>query len=102
MKMESDILKKVKELEVRSTPTFPETDLADAYEKYIVLLNAEINELLGIAMAHGWQSSRVEEGNQARERITAAHKDFWHQLEITKDAAKLQALNWVCNMTQEI
>lgn len=40
--------------------------LEDAYKKYIDLLCEELNELTGMAFVHGWKSSRVEAGAEAR------------------------------------
>jgi len=46
--------------------------LIKAYDEYIVILVAEINDFAGLAFAHGFQSSRVQEGKDAREKITQA------------------------------
>ncbi len=40
------------------------------YDKYIALLVAEINELVGIASEHGWGSHRFDEGVKCREDIS--------------------------------
>lgn len=48
---------------------------AAAYEEYIALLEEEINEIEGVAIAHGWKSTRVEAGEKARAKI-AALKQF--------------------------
>jgi hypothetical protein len=40
-----------------------------SYNDYIDLLETELAELTGLANAHGWQSSRVEDGKKARDRI---------------------------------
>jgi hypothetical protein len=41
----------------------------DTYEPYIELLGKEIDSLLGVAVAHGWQSSNAEAGEKCREKI---------------------------------
>lgn len=43
--------------------------LIKEYKKYIKLLTAELSEAGGIASVHYWESSRVEAGKEARERI---------------------------------
>ncbi len=49
--------------------------LKEAYEEYIQLLDDEIKDLLGLAELHGWKSSRVEQGEKAREKIKQALKE---------------------------
>ena len=44
-------------------------ELTIAYDEYIKVLGEEITELVLLADAHGWQSSRVEQGNKCRARI---------------------------------
>lgn len=46
-------------------------EAVEAYESYVALLNAELNELAGLAAVHGWVSTRFEAGKKARERIAA-------------------------------
>ena len=48
------------------------TELIAAYEAYIKLLGDEVDDLSGLAHAHGWVSSRYEDGIKARERIAQA------------------------------
>ena len=43
--------------------------LIEKLEEYINLLGKEINDTASIAIAHGWQSHRVEEGEKLREEI---------------------------------
>jgi hypothetical protein len=43
-----------------------------AHEAYEKLLVEEIEEIIGIAAAHGWKSTRFEAGKEARERIAHA------------------------------
>jgi hypothetical protein len=45
-------------------------ELIDAYEAYIKLLNEEIQGMPVVCYIHGWESSLVEQGIQARERIS--------------------------------
>jgi len=44
-------------------------ELISAEEKYIELLVAELNEVVGMAPIHGWQSTRVKQGQTARNEI---------------------------------
>lgn len=46
-------------------------ELAQAHEKYIDVLNDEINGLIGLAIAHGWKSRNVERGELCRATINA-------------------------------
>jgi len=46
--------------------------LITAYDEYIVLLVAEINDLVGLATAHGWKSKRYKMGVKARNKIEKA------------------------------
>jgi len=50
-------------------------NLFTAYDEYIKLLGEELNDLMGLAFSHGWQSSRVEEGEAAREKIEELKKE---------------------------
>ena len=45
-----------------------------AYEDYIKLLVDEMKETFGIAIAHGYTSSRVEAGKVCREHIARVKK----------------------------
>jgi len=49
-------------------------ELIEAYDKYIQLLIAELDETVSIARIHGWESSRFEVGKQAREDIDMLKK----------------------------
>ena len=52
--------------------------LVEAYEAYIILLSAELNEVVPMAANHGWQTSRKELGETARakiEKLKAQHND---------------------------
>lgn len=44
--------------------------LVEALEQYIGVLGEELDELASMAVTHGWKSSRVEVGEQMRNRIT--------------------------------
>jgi hypothetical protein len=44
-------------------------------QEYIKLLGEEIDDLVGIAYAHGWKSSRFEKGKELREKIAEALKE---------------------------
>jgi hypothetical protein len=48
-----------------------------AYDKYINLLSDELNEVCGIAYAHGWESNRSDLGDKAREEIDIAIKNLF-------------------------
>lgn len=43
--------------------------LVEALDKYIELLVEELNETASMASTHGWKSSRVDVGEQMRNRI---------------------------------
>lgn len=45
------------------------TELAKAQEEYIDLLAKELNEIVMLATAHGWRSTRYSLGVALRERI---------------------------------
>jgi hypothetical protein len=40
------------------------------YQEYVKLFNDELNEIIGLATAHGWKSSRYEQG-----------KELWWEIE---------------------
>lgn len=40
-----------------------------AYEPYIKILSEELDEIIAIAVCHGWKTSRYEEGERCREAI---------------------------------
>lgn len=44
--------------------------LVEALEQYIGVLVEELDELASMVATHGWKSSRVEIGEQLRNRIT--------------------------------
>ncbi len=44
-------------------------EIVDAYDEYVQLLGDELNEVVGLAAAHGWVSSRAEAGEKLRARI---------------------------------
>jgi len=44
-------------------------ELIFRYEDYIQLLGGEIEELIPLAIAHGWKSTRAEGGEKCREKI---------------------------------
>lgn len=43
---------------------------------YILFLNDEINDLIGIAYVNGWRSTRVKEGISRREKIAKLEKEI--------------------------
>ena len=45
--------------------------LAMIQEKYIDLLQEEFDEVVGVAYASGWRSTRAEEGERLRQAIEA-------------------------------
>jgi hypothetical protein len=51
-------------------------ELIEVYEKYINLLNEELNELVSVAYIHGWKSKRVEEGQRLRDEIDKVKSVF--------------------------
>ncbi len=51
-------------------------ELFKAYDEYIELLNAELNGLVGIAVVHGWHSTRYEQGVVCRQRIKELKEKF--------------------------
>ena len=46
------------------------TELVKAHEEYELLLSAELDELIPGAVVHGWASKRIEQGKEAREKIS--------------------------------
>lgn len=44
-------------------------EVIEAQDDYIALLGAEIDDMVGLLYVHGWRSTRVAEGEEARERI---------------------------------
>ena len=46
--------------------------LIAAYDEYIALLGAELDELSGFAATHGWKSTRYEAGRLCRRKIESA------------------------------
>lgn len=50
--------------------------IIEKYEEYIELLGEEIKELAGFAFTHGWESSRVEKGQNLRQEINELKKEF--------------------------
>lgn len=48
--------------------------LVESLDKYIGILNDEINTLIPLAHAHGWRSGLVERGIVVRELIDRARK----------------------------
>jgi hypothetical protein len=66
---------------------FREADLAQArqevarqifevYDRYVKLLGEEIDELFGLAFAHGWRSKRVKTGSKCRADIQSLKSRF--------------------------
>jgi len=51
-------------------------DLIDAYEEYIKLLGEELEELAIFAYIHGWESTRVKQGEELRNKIKELKKKF--------------------------
>jgi len=51
-------------------------EIFEAYDAYIELLGEEIDSLMGLAISHGWQSSKVEAGEKCRAGIQSL-KDKW-------------------------
>lgn len=49
-------------------------ELITAYENYIKLLIAELEETVPFAVYHGWVSKRIKEGIEARETIDKIKK----------------------------
>ena len=49
-------------------------EIFEIYDKYIELLVAEIDDLCGLALVHGWKSSRVELGRKCRDAIQQLKK----------------------------
>ena len=51
-------------------------ELINAYEEYIKLLTDELDDLVGLAVSHGWKSHRYEEGKRLRELIEDKKKSL--------------------------
>lgn len=47
----------------------------DLQEQYTALMIQELESTLGIALAHGWRSSLVEQGKALREKIALTKTD---------------------------
>ena len=56
-----------------------------AYEEYIDLTHEEIESLLGIALVHGWKSTRVEKGIVCRANIAELKRMIGAQHGTTED-----------------
>lgn len=52
-----------------------------AHERYEKLLVEEIESMIGIAVAHGWETKRGEAGELARKAIIDAHESIVAVLE---------------------
>lgn len=52
--------------------------LIEAYEEYIKLLVVELEEVLPLAVSHGWRSSRYETGKMCRRKIAALKYNASH------------------------
>ncbi len=50
--------------------------LVKLQDDYIELLNKEISSLFGLAYVHGWKSSLVKEGEEARQKIAEIRKSL--------------------------
>jgi hypothetical protein len=46
-------------------------DLMEAYQEYIKLLCAELDEIIPMVHVHGWRSKRYEAGEACRAKIAA-------------------------------
>lgn len=57
------------------------TNLIAAYSKYLELLSDEIQELVGIAIIHGFKSKRIIDGFKCREKIEKAQEQVTALLE---------------------
>lgn len=51
-------------------------ELIKAHISYEKILSNEINDLIGVAYVHGWESSRVNEGKIARENINKINNEI--------------------------
>lgn len=51
-------------------------ELIEAQKEYIKLLVEELNETVPIANAHGWKSSKFEQGKIIRDKIDLFEKVF--------------------------
>lgn len=58
-------------IEVAVVPVKLMEEMIEAYGEYVRLLNDELNEVVGLAHAHGWKSTRVEDGRRCRSKIDA-------------------------------
>lgn len=70
---------KMKEEKLRASAedVFPELFKCkgcQARDEYIELLQNEISDLIGLAHVHGWKSTRVEAGAEARKKIEEVDK----------------------------
>lgn len=51
-------------------------EMIKVYDSYIKLMCAELDELVGIATAHGWKSHRYKEGVKCREAIESLESRY--------------------------
>ena len=49
--------------------------LIDVYDEYVELLISELSEIVAFAHAHGWRSSRHEQGVVLREKIATLKEE---------------------------
>jgi hypothetical protein len=56
-------------------------EIFEAYDPYVKLLGEEIDELFGLAFAHGWRSKRVKAGNKCRVRIDSLKSKYLQEEE---------------------
>jgi hypothetical protein len=52
------------------------TKLALVQEEYIKLLGDELDSIVGLARAHGWESSNVERGTELRQEMSKLKQDI--------------------------
>ena len=52
-------------------------ELIQAYDNYINILGEEINELVNYSQNEHWTSSRIEQGQEARDQINQIKKALW-------------------------
>lgn len=49
-------------------------EASEIYDRYVILLSTELNEVIGVASLHGWQSRHYDDGVKCRKEIDTLKK----------------------------
>jgi hypothetical protein len=77
-------------------------ELVEAYEEYIKLIGDEIQDLAGLAIAHGYNSTRGEAGKKCREKIANLKQEYGEMKVFTGSVPenKFDDPKWAGNITR--